>query len=462
MDVKVFHICLMDNSATRQIANKRGSGRLRHVSGKLLWVQDQTSSKTMEVKQISTLLNIGDIGTKPLGKSRLQALMFWCKIYNKDGTPIGEDEASRVKEANINKAKIMRVAKLLQKVVILGGLEQAYGELIPFRMDLETIIPVEEQVWFSFGTLFFLFFIAVLVGFFIMYKVFTQFQREVREELAEIRTRQNRIQAIQNELVLESGLQHTHVTAMHVSLVRLGGYINLRQEITEQDWDNWYYIERGNQLEDDRVCRRGLRALRKVTRTRQRRHATPARADRDGADYDYDEDAPENMSPEEYQRRMDSSNPEDWPGESRAERRQRYLQSTMSECSDPDEWMALHHGDAGRDVFLGGDASRSRDGSGGENGDESGEESTHTDDAVSDKDTVVSEYMKEEYLEWPSYDFSSSQDRAQLSALQWIRDWSVRQARAIRDGNDRLAAWCNQQIGVHRIYSRVGAITLNN
>ena len=462
MDVKVFHICLMDNSATRQIANKRGSGRLRHVSGKLLWVQDQTSSKTMEVKQISTLLNIGDIGTKPLGKSRLQALMFWCKIYNKDGTPIGEDEASRVKEANINKAKIMRVAKLLQKVVILGGLEQAYGELIPFRMDLETIIPVEEQVWFSFGTLFFLFFIAVLVGFFIMYKVFTQFQREVREELAEIRTRQNRIQAIQNELVLESGLQHTHVTAMHVSLVRLGGYINLRQEITEQDWDNWYYIERGNQQEDDRVCRRGLRALRKVTRTRQRRHATPARADRDGADYDYDEDAPENMSPEEYQRRMDSSNPEDWPGESRAERRQRYLQSTMSECSDPDEWMALHHGDAGRDVFLGGDASRSRDGSGGENGDESGEESTHTDDAVSDKDTVVSEYMKEEYLEWPSYDFSSSQDRAQLSALQWIRDWSVRQARAIRDGNDRLAAWCNQQIGVHRIYSRVGAITLNN
>ena len=69
MDVKVFHICLMDNSATRQIANKRGSGRLRHVSGKLLWIQGQTSSKTLEVKQISTLLNIGDIGTKPLGKS---------------------------------------------------------------------------------------------------------------------------------------------------------------------------------------------------------------------------------------------------------------------------------------------------------------------------------------------------------------------------------------------------------
>ena len=31
--------------------------------------------KVLEVKQISTLLNIGDIGTKPLGKGRLYALM---------------------------------------------------------------------------------------------------------------------------------------------------------------------------------------------------------------------------------------------------------------------------------------------------------------------------------------------------------------------------------------------------
>ena len=40
----------VDNS--EQIANKRGAGRLRHVSGKLLWCQDKVAGGTMEVKQI--------------------------------------------------------------------------------------------------------------------------------------------------------------------------------------------------------------------------------------------------------------------------------------------------------------------------------------------------------------------------------------------------------------------------
>lgn len=50
------------------------------------------------------------------------------------------------------------------------------------------------------------------------------------------------------------------------------------------------------------------------------------------------------MSEGEYQRRLDSSDPGEWPGEFRAERRRRYLQSTLSECSDPDRWLELHYG----------------------------------------------------------------------------------------------------------------------
>ena len=37
---EIQHVCLIDNSATKQISNKRGTGKLRHVSGKLLWIQD--------------------------------------------------------------------------------------------------------------------------------------------------------------------------------------------------------------------------------------------------------------------------------------------------------------------------------------------------------------------------------------------------------------------------------------
>lgn len=38
---EVHHVCLLDNSSTRQTAQKKGSGKLRHVSGKLLWCQDR-------------------------------------------------------------------------------------------------------------------------------------------------------------------------------------------------------------------------------------------------------------------------------------------------------------------------------------------------------------------------------------------------------------------------------------
>ena len=119
--------------------------------------------------------------------------MFWCKIYDKDGNQVGEAEANRVKETSLNKAKIMRVAQLLQKVVILGGLEQAHGELVPFRMDLQTITPVEETIWFSLSTLFLLLFVAVLVGFFIVYKAYRSLQQELRQTLAERRLRQDRM-----------------------------------------------------------------------------------------------------------------------------------------------------------------------------------------------------------------------------------------------------------------------------
>ena len=255
-------------------------------------------------------------------------------------------------------------------------------------------------------------------------------------------------------------MMQIHVNAAHVSLIRLGGYVQLDQQITDQDWDNWRYIERANRLEDDRVCRRGLRSLRKVYRNqRRRRHATPGRRD-DGGD-DEGGDGPEEMSGEEYQRRMESSDPEDWPMESHGARRERYRQSTMSECSDPDEWARLHYG--GERAFNE-DASRSADDSPDEEPEgEDGESGSAEDEspASSDRDTVVSEFMQNEYLEWPVQDYTSSQDRAQLTAYQWIRDWSLRQARAIRDSNMRLASWCNQQIGVRRIYARVGSITLN-
>jgi hypothetical protein len=221
MEVKITHIFLVDNSAAKQVANKRGSGRLRHVSGKLLWVQDQTGTKTLEVKQIGTAYNVGDIGTKPLGKNRLYALMFWCSLHDKDGNPIGEEDAMKIKENQVNKAKIMRVAKFLQTMVFMNGLELASGELVPFRIDLETVTPPGDTTWLFSLVPYVILSMVMLAGFFFLHKIYAGLPREVRHLRAELQITQN-----------EAQMHHIHITAMHVSLIRNGGYVDLDQQIT--------------------------------------------------------------------------------------------------------------------------------------------------------------------------------------------------------------------------------------
>lgn len=80
----------------------------------------------------------------------------------------------------MTKAKIMRVAKLLQSFVLFSGLEQASGELVPSRMDLETVILYEEKVWFSFEVIFIMLFVVMLAGFFFMYKANRKLQQELQ------------------------------------------------------------------------------------------------------------------------------------------------------------------------------------------------------------------------------------------------------------------------------------------
>ena len=69
--------------------------------------------------------------------------------------------------------------------------------------------------------------------------------------------------------------------------------------------------------------------------------------------------------------------------------------------------------------------------------------------------------MTEEYLEWPAIDWTSSHDRAQLSAYMKIYEYGKRQAKTIGDGYNRLGEWCAQQCDIHRVYARVGSLSLD-
>eukprot|EP00435_Cladocopium_sp_Y103_P032112 s1247_g8.t1 len=405
MDVKVQHVCLVDNSATRQISNKKGSGRLRHVSGKLLWIQDQTSSGILDVKQVSTTFNVGDIGTKPLSKQRLYALMCWCNIHDKDNNCIGEEEAARLKETHISKGKIMRVAKVLQTMILFGGLEQATGELIPFRMDLETVIAPEPMVWISLSYPIVLLFVFMVVGFIYLYVIHMKLYRS----FLELRGEHQQLRVAHQQTSNELSMQYVYVTAIHVGLIRNGGFVNPNVQNTAQDWDNWHYVERVNKRDDSRRCRRSLKEMRKAGK-KKRRHVTPGRTgDDENEEFEEDEEMSE---------------------ESPAARRRRYMQSTLSECSDPDEWCNMHYG-SGEEPNDDGEEPH-----GEEEGEES--ESEEKESEVSDVDTIYSEYLKDEHIEYPSYDFAGSHDRAQLVAYEKIFEFARRKVKAIKDSHERL------------------------
>ena len=294
---EIQHVCLIDNSATKQISNKRGTGKLRHVSGKLLWIQDQVSMKVLEVKQISTLLNIGDIGTKPLGKGRLYALMCWCNVFTKEGVPVGEEEAAKAKGTHYNKTSVMRIAKLIQQVVLIGGLEQASGELVPFRLDLETVEVYKstrsEVGHASYITVVLIFFVVIAV-FYYLHKII----RDLRGQLAHLRAELREQQGLQEN---EIRMHHMHITAMNVAIIRMGGYVNINDPITEQDWDNWHYVERNNKTVDFRKCRRDLEELRKYVH-RRRRQNTPRHGSRSRDDDETEEppQRPEELGEEEW------------------------------------------------------------------------------------------------------------------------------------------------------------------
>ena len=66
----------VDNRACRQIANKSGTGRLRHIQGKLLWIQHMTKSGQIKIKAVGTTWNPADLGTKTLSADRHRMLCY--------------------------------------------------------------------------------------------------------------------------------------------------------------------------------------------------------------------------------------------------------------------------------------------------------------------------------------------------------------------------------------------------
>ena len=73
-------MCLyLDSSAARGILSGKGIGRLRHLSCRVLWLQDLVSEWTLMVKAVLGAVNPADIATKRPSAARIGRSLVWLK-----------------------------------------------------------------------------------------------------------------------------------------------------------------------------------------------------------------------------------------------------------------------------------------------------------------------------------------------------------------------------------------------
>ena len=68
LETLVLQVHCTDGSSSRHLVSRQGCGKIRHLSGKLLWVQGKIHEGEVQICQIPTILNSGDIRTKPLAR----------------------------------------------------------------------------------------------------------------------------------------------------------------------------------------------------------------------------------------------------------------------------------------------------------------------------------------------------------------------------------------------------------
>ena len=135
-----FQICLyLDSAAARGIINRRGVGKVRHLSCRSLWLQGRMADGSMIVSPISGLKNPADIGTKRLNVQRMKALMFLLGMFDSfNNCQVGEVEARSIlqhqelKQAMSSLRRLMKAdvetSGALQLVMFMNALSLARGD----------------------------------------------------------------------------------------------------------------------------------------------------------------------------------------------------------------------------------------------------------------------------------------------------------------------------------------------
>eukprot|EP00913_Durusdinium_trenchii_P034869 g32617.t1 len=190
-----------------------------------------------------TLHNVADLGTKPLSRNRIMLILYWCNARSGDDEKLGEEEYTKMEESRMNRVKIQKLAKLLNRILLVGGLEQATAS----RTE-----GLEEKVEKSNGIMMMVVVVMALMIAPLAWAVYKLWGivEELKTKIADAKdsayvngvSTRAYVQGMREEMKE----MKSYSQKIHRGLIKASGYIN-KEEVSEEDWQHWNYIQRSNE-----------------------------------------------------------------------------------------------------------------------------------------------------------------------------------------------------------------------
>ena len=134
-----------DNSASRQIAYKLGTSRLRHIPGRLLWMQSKIRENVFNIVQVGTVWNVADIGTKLLPRDRRYTLLFMLGFEN-DGEKIGEVQFLKQKHHEFSRWSIKMIKSMYGSNSDVGSMSSSHDSTLAKQILQISVLDVARAL----------------------------------------------------------------------------------------------------------------------------------------------------------------------------------------------------------------------------------------------------------------------------------------------------------------------------
>ena len=77
-------VIFTDSTAAKAMATRQGVGRVKHIQVKMLWIQQLCQEKLVEIRKVSSAMNLADLMTKPVDATTLRTLGALMGIYTNE------------------------------------------------------------------------------------------------------------------------------------------------------------------------------------------------------------------------------------------------------------------------------------------------------------------------------------------------------------------------------------------